>query len=245
VTRTPARGALTTVNWINSPEKEPRLPTSTPVGLRFELFVQDVESSVRFYRSTLGLEPPGTWSPNGYGHSGLGWSPSACSTSRTCPPDTTSAQAASRDRAVWAWRSSSRSTTSTSFMPQLRPTPSFAEEAWSRWPTSRGDSATSGSSIPTGTTYGSPHSGVVPPAPPPTLSDLIELVGDVVLRWLPESAARLPVALRNGDGELAMIAMCPRQCRTVRSAVKKLRKGEGGCLGGGCLCFGLGNGVAP
>jgi len=66
VTRTPAHGALTTVNRMNSPENEPRLPTPTPVGLRFELFVHDVESSVRFYRLTLGLEPPGTWSPDGY-----------------------------------------------------------------------------------------------------------------------------------------------------------------------------------
>lgn len=37
-----------------------------PVGLRFELFVQDVEASVRFYGATLGLEPPATWSPDGY-----------------------------------------------------------------------------------------------------------------------------------------------------------------------------------
>ncbi|RNI19514.1 VOC family protein [Flexivirga caeni] len=36
------------------------------VGLRFELFVQDVATSVRFYRSTLGLQPPPTWSGDGY-----------------------------------------------------------------------------------------------------------------------------------------------------------------------------------
>ena len=39
---------------------------STPVGLRFELFVQDVQASIRFYSSTLGLKPPPTWSPDGY-----------------------------------------------------------------------------------------------------------------------------------------------------------------------------------
>lgn len=39
---------------------------STPVGLRFELFVQDVEASIRFYGSTLGLNPPPTWSADGY-----------------------------------------------------------------------------------------------------------------------------------------------------------------------------------
>lgn len=45
---------------------DPCVAGSTPVGLRFELFVQDVEASVRFYRATLGLEPPPTWSPAGY-----------------------------------------------------------------------------------------------------------------------------------------------------------------------------------
>lgn len=37
-----------------------------PVGLRFELFVDDVEASVRFYTATLGLMPPEIWSPDGY-----------------------------------------------------------------------------------------------------------------------------------------------------------------------------------
>lgn len=37
-----------------------------PVGLRFELFVDDVEVSVRFYGATLGLRPPASWSPDGY-----------------------------------------------------------------------------------------------------------------------------------------------------------------------------------
>jgi len=36
------------------------------VGLRFELFVDDVEASVRFYGVTLGLMPPENWSSNGY-----------------------------------------------------------------------------------------------------------------------------------------------------------------------------------
>ena len=36
------------------------------LGLRFELFVDDVEASVRFYGATLGLAPPETWSPDGY-----------------------------------------------------------------------------------------------------------------------------------------------------------------------------------
>lgn len=37
-----------------------------PVGLRFELFVDDVDASVRFYGVTLGLVPPEDWSPDGY-----------------------------------------------------------------------------------------------------------------------------------------------------------------------------------
>lgn len=58
---------MTTVGRVSSPETEPRSSRPpTPVGLRFELFVEDVEVSVRFYRSTLGLEPPATWSPDGY-----------------------------------------------------------------------------------------------------------------------------------------------------------------------------------
>jgi lactoylglutathione lyase len=36
------------------------------LGLRFELFVDDVEASVRFYAATLGLAPPETWSSDGY-----------------------------------------------------------------------------------------------------------------------------------------------------------------------------------
>ena len=37
-----------------------------PIGLRFELFVDDVEASVRFYGATLRLAPPESWSPHGY-----------------------------------------------------------------------------------------------------------------------------------------------------------------------------------
>lgn len=37
-----------------------------PLGLRFELFVDDVEASVRFYGATIKLAPPETWSPDGY-----------------------------------------------------------------------------------------------------------------------------------------------------------------------------------
>lgn len=37
-----------------------------PLGLRFELFVDDVEASVRFYGATLRLVPPQNWSPDGY-----------------------------------------------------------------------------------------------------------------------------------------------------------------------------------
>ena len=37
-----------------------------PVGVRFELFVDDVEASVRFYATTLELTPPETWSSDGY-----------------------------------------------------------------------------------------------------------------------------------------------------------------------------------
>jgi len=36
------------------------------LGLRFELFVDDVEASVSFYGATLGLVPPENWSPDGY-----------------------------------------------------------------------------------------------------------------------------------------------------------------------------------
>jgi lactoylglutathione lyase len=56
----------TIIVCVSIPVNEPRAGASTPVGLRFELFVQDVERSVRFYSSTLGLEPPTTWSPDGY-----------------------------------------------------------------------------------------------------------------------------------------------------------------------------------
>ena len=34
------------------------------LGLRFELFVDDVEASVSFYGATLGLVPPENWSPD-------------------------------------------------------------------------------------------------------------------------------------------------------------------------------------
>lgn len=37
-----------------------------PVGLRFELFVDDVRASVAFYGATLGLSPPPSWSADGY-----------------------------------------------------------------------------------------------------------------------------------------------------------------------------------
>lgn len=49
-------------NIANDPHPAGR----APVGLRFELFVRDVEASVAFYGLTLGLEPPTTWSPDGY-----------------------------------------------------------------------------------------------------------------------------------------------------------------------------------
>lgn len=62
----PPPRAVSIVNQVGSPVNEPPSAAPTPVGLRFELFVEDVEASVRFYSSTLGLEPPATWSPNGY-----------------------------------------------------------------------------------------------------------------------------------------------------------------------------------
>lgn len=37
-----------------------------PVGLRFELFVDDVEQSVDFYKATLGFAAPPQWSPEDY-----------------------------------------------------------------------------------------------------------------------------------------------------------------------------------
>ena len=36
-----------------------------PVGVRFELFVDDVERSVAFYGATLGLQPPLGYDPRG------------------------------------------------------------------------------------------------------------------------------------------------------------------------------------
>jgi len=35
-------------------------------SLRFELFVDDVEVSIRFYQAVLGLNPPPTYDPDGY-----------------------------------------------------------------------------------------------------------------------------------------------------------------------------------
>lgn len=37
-----------------------------PVGVRFELFVDDVERSVAFYAAALGLQPPAGYDPQGY-----------------------------------------------------------------------------------------------------------------------------------------------------------------------------------
>jgi lactoylglutathione lyase len=37
-----------------------------PVGVRFELFVEDVERSLAFYRAALGLRPPKGYDPRGY-----------------------------------------------------------------------------------------------------------------------------------------------------------------------------------
>jgi predicted enzyme related to lactoylglutathione lyase len=37
-----------------------------PVGVRFELFVDDVERSVAFYAAVLGLRPPRDYDPQGY-----------------------------------------------------------------------------------------------------------------------------------------------------------------------------------
>jgi lactoylglutathione lyase len=37
-----------------------------PVGVRFELFVDDVERSVAFYAAVLGLQPPSGYDPLGY-----------------------------------------------------------------------------------------------------------------------------------------------------------------------------------
>jgi lactoylglutathione lyase len=39
---------------------------SAPVGVRFELFVDDVEATIRFYRANLGLRPPENYDPDGY-----------------------------------------------------------------------------------------------------------------------------------------------------------------------------------
>jgi predicted enzyme related to lactoylglutathione lyase len=36
-----------------------------PVGVRFELFVDDVERSLAFYAAALGLQPPPGYDPRG------------------------------------------------------------------------------------------------------------------------------------------------------------------------------------
>jgi catechol 2,3-dioxygenase-like lactoylglutathione lyase family enzyme len=38
----------------------------TPVDVRFELFVDDVERSLAFYAAALGLQPPAGYDPAGY-----------------------------------------------------------------------------------------------------------------------------------------------------------------------------------
>jgi catechol 2,3-dioxygenase-like lactoylglutathione lyase family enzyme len=43
-----------------------------PVGLRFELFVEDVERSVEFYAAVLGLQPRAGYDPQGYVPMGAG-----------------------------------------------------------------------------------------------------------------------------------------------------------------------------
>ncbi|HSZ42723.1 MAG TPA: VOC family protein [Trebonia sp.] len=43
-----------------------------PVGVRFELFVDDVERSVAFYGAALGLRPPRDYDPRGYVPVGAG-----------------------------------------------------------------------------------------------------------------------------------------------------------------------------
>ena len=43
-----------------------------PVGVRFELFVDDVEQSVAFYAAALGLQPPPSYDPQGYVPVGAG-----------------------------------------------------------------------------------------------------------------------------------------------------------------------------
>ncbi len=63
---TPDAAAINYHRLGEYPVNEPRAGASTLAGLRFELFVQDVERSVRFYSSTLGMEPTTTWSPDGY-----------------------------------------------------------------------------------------------------------------------------------------------------------------------------------
>lgn len=43
-----------------------------PVGVRFELFVEDVERSLAFYGAVLGLQPPAGYDPRGYVPASMG-----------------------------------------------------------------------------------------------------------------------------------------------------------------------------
>jgi hypothetical protein len=51
---------------VSSEPDNVRCATAVPKGLRFELFVDDVPATVRFYEKLLGLLPPPDWSPEGY-----------------------------------------------------------------------------------------------------------------------------------------------------------------------------------
>ncbi|MHB1739908.1 MAG: VOC family protein [Actinomycetes bacterium] len=64
----PLETGQATVGAVSGPGAgEPLVPDRVlPVGLRFELFVDDVEMSVQFYSATLGLAPPPSWSAEGY-----------------------------------------------------------------------------------------------------------------------------------------------------------------------------------
>ena len=76
-----------------------------PLGLQFELFVDDVAVSVRFYGATLGLLPPESWSPDGYVPLRAGAVVRRPAPTRSCLLSTTSLACAWPGRAASEWRS--------------------------------------------------------------------------------------------------------------------------------------------
>lgn len=84
-----------------------------PVGVRFELFVDDIERSLAFYGAALGLQPSPGCDPQGYVPVSAGRVRIGFSGAVRCPRSTISVPPTSRVLAAWGWRSWLRWTTST------------------------------------------------------------------------------------------------------------------------------------